>query len=253
MFQSERHQKILALLAEENSSRVADLSESLNVSEATIRRDLDRLEEEGLIQRTHGGALLVESRSSTNVEILRVVENQEAKVRIGQAAAALIQDGDAVFIGSGTTTLEVARNLCGRRNLTVITNALNVINLLAREEGISLVSTGGMLRSSELSFLGHITEQVMREVRPQKVFMGLRAFSLEGGLTSDYLPEVSTDRAILESGLEIIIVADHTKIGKVAAGFVAPITVVDKLITDDQADPEDIRLLQEKGIEVIVC
>jgi len=253
MLQAERHNQILALLASGTSVRVTELSEKLGASEATVRRDLDRLEKEGLVRRTHGGAQLVEKRSPVLVEYPRPVKNYEAKVRIGRAAAALIHEEDTVFIGSGTTTLEMARHLCGRRNITVVTNALTIINLLVFEEGISLVSTGGLLRSSELSFLGHIAEHVMQEVRPQKVFMGTRALSVEGGLTSDYLPEVSTDRAILDSGLEIIVLADHSKIGKVAAGYVAPLSVVHKLITDDQADPEFVRKVQEMGIEVIVC
>ncbi len=253
MLQAERHSQILALLAKGMNVRVTELSERLGASEATVRRDLDRLEREGLVRRTHGGAQLAERRSPALVEHPRPVLNYEAKVRIGRAAAALIQEDETVFIGSGTTALEAARNLCGRRNITVVTNALTIINLLVCEEGISLVSTGGLLRSSELSFLGHIAEHVMQEVRPQKVFMGTRALSLEGGLTSDYLPEVSTDRAILDSGLEIIVLADHTKIGKVAAGYVAPLAAINRLITDDQADPEFVRKVQELGIEVIVC
>ena len=253
MHRSERHQKILNLLADNRNVRVPELSKDLGVSDATIRRDLDRLESSGKIQRTHGGAVLIEKQYSERVPRLNGAENQEIKERIGRTAASLIRDGEAVFIGAGTTTMEVACNLVGRKNLTVISNALPVINLLAFEDGISLVATGGLLRSAELSFLGHITEQVMREVRPQKVIMGIRALSIEDGLTSEYLPEVSTDRAILESGHEIILVADHTKIGQVAAGYVAPITVIDRLITDDQAPPEAVQKLREKGIEVILC
>ena len=141
--------------------------------------------------------------------ILRGSEMIEEKRRIGQAAASLIGDGETVFIGSGTTTLEVARCLIGRKNLTVATNALTVVNVLAQDQGISVISTGGLLRRSELSFVGHIVQQSLNELRPNKVIIGMRSISLNEGMTNDYLREVSTDRIIIRSAPEVIVVADH--------------------------------------------
>lgn len=247
-----RHQKILELIEEHSSARVPELSLTLGVSEATIRRDLEKLARNGHVQRTHGGAVLARTAESEPPVLHRAVERLAEKQRIGRAAAALIQDGEAVFIGAGTTTMEVARNLRECKNLTVITNALTVTNLLASQEGISLVSTGGLLRSAELCFLGHIAEQTMRQLRPQKVILGARTVSIEDGLTSDYLPEVTTDRAIIESGQEVILVADHTKFGKVSPAFIAPITSISKLVTDEQTPPETIDRLKEMGIDVVV-
>jgi DeoR/GlpR family transcriptional regulator of sugar metabolism len=251
VFNHERQQKILELLQANARVRVSELSDSLGVSEATVRRDLEKLQEQGRIQRTHGGAILAERAAPEPPVLQRTAENTDEKRRIGQAAAALIRDGETVFIGSGTTTLEVARSLVGRRNLTVITNALTVVNTLAHQDGMTVIATGGVLRPSELSFIGHLTEQALKELRPQKVIMGIRAISLSDGLTNDYLPEVSTDRVIIRSAPEVILVADHTKFGKVSTAFVAPVTAAHKIVTDSGTSPEMIVELRQAGIEIV--
>ena len=232
MFIYERQHKILQILEKSPSVRVSDLSVSLGVSEATVRRDLDKLHEVGQIRRIHGGAVLVERITPEAPVIQRTTENIEEKRRIGKLAASLVKEGETIFIGSGSTTQEVARNLIGRQNITVITNSMPVINLLSQEEGISLIATGGFMRSSELSLIGHLTELVLRELHPQKVIMGIRAISLAEGLTNDYLPEVSTDRVIIQSAPEVILVADHTKFGTVSTALVAHISAIQTLVTD---------------------
>jgi DeoR/GlpR family transcriptional regulator of sugar metabolism len=248
----ERQQILLALLSSQQRITVPEICERFSVSEATARRDLELLAEQGLIQRVHGGAISVH-RATPELSILaRNQEQAEEKSRIGRAAAALIGDGETVFLGSGTTVLEVARNLRERRNLTVISNSLPVLNLLAGQQGVSVVALGGVLRDSELSFIGHITEMTLGEVNADRVIIGIRAISLENGLTNDYLPETMTDRAILRAGREVIIVADHTKCGVVSTAFVAPLTSVHKLVTDDKTSSQFISILKDHGIDVIV-
>lgn len=149
--------------------------------------------------------------------------------------------------------LEVARSLRSRQNLTVITNSLPVMNALANLPGITLVALGGMLRPSELSFIGHITEQALAEVRADKVIIGVHAISLEDGLTNDYLPETMTDRAILRAGREVIVAADHTKINAVAAAFLAPLTSIHTLVTDQQAPPDFVAALRQRDIAVYLA
>ena len=238
MYTYERQHQILKILEKHLNMRVSELSAILGVSEATVRRDLDKLHEIGQIKRVHGGAVLVERTPPEAPVMQRTTENSDEKRRIGKLAAGLIQEGETVFIGSGSTTLEVARNLAGRQNITVITNSMPVINLLSQEEGVALISTGGFLRSSELSFIGHLTELALHELRPQKVIMGIHAISLVEGLTSDYLPEVSTDRVIIQSAPEVILVADHTKFGKVSTALVAPISAIHTLVFDAGIDRE---------------
>jgi DeoR/GlpR family transcriptional regulator of sugar metabolism len=250
---NERQKKILDLLEQRENARVSELSELLGVSVATVRRDLNKLREMGEIERFHGGAVISLPSTPEPPVIQRSGENIAEKERIGIAAAALVQDGDVIFIGSGTTALEVARNLVGRKNLTVITNALTVVNMLSNEASITLVTTGGIFRRSELSFIGHLAEHALSELRPQKVIMGIRAISLQDGLTNDYLPEVNTDRAIIHAASEVIVVADHSKFGKVSTAFVAPISAIHKLVTDDSTSKEIIAGIQAQGVEVIVC
>lgn len=247
-----RHQRIIDLLETNTHVSVSELSDQLGVSQATIRRDLDGLQKQGRLQRTHGGAVLVERAAPEPPVMQRTQENAEEKRRIGEAAAGLVQEGDTVFIGSGTTTLEVARHLMGRENITVITNALTVINMLKQEKRITVLSTGGLLRASELSFIGHISELALQELRPQKVVMGIRAISLTDGLTNDYVPEVSTDRVIIRSAPEVILVADHSKFGKVSTAFVADVTAVDRIITDSGISPELLQELKQMEVEVTV-
>lgn len=183
----------------------------------------------------------------------RMKKEGQYKEKIGQAAEALISNGESVFIGSGSTTAYLARQLMHRKGLTVVTNALTIATELASAKDITIVITGGMMRPSELSLVGHITEQALREVRVDKIIMGVPAISLEDGLTNDYLPEVMTDRTIIEMAQELILVADHTKFGKVGSAYVAPISRVTTLVTDLQTDPEILKRIEELGIQIIVA
>lgn len=252
MLREERKRKILQFIKKNKKATVAELSKLFGVSESTIRRDLEELDEQGVIKRAHGGAIAVERAAPEPPIIQRMTENEEEKRRIGRAAAELVRDGETIFLGSGTTTLEVARNLVDRNNLTVITNALNIANLFAGKPNITVVVVGGLLRHSELSMIGHIAEQTLKELHADKVIMGIRAIDVEAGLTNDYLPETMTDRAIINFSSEVILVADHSKFGKVSTALVAPITSVNKIITDSDAPGEIIDEIKGLGVEVII-
>jgi len=248
----ERQQELTRLLEKSGRLSVGQICEQFNISEATARRDLDTLSEQGLIRRVHGGAVLIRQATPEEPILRRSNEQEGEKERIGRATAALVQDGETIFLGSGTTVLQVAQHLV-KRKITVITNSLPVINLMSEKENITLIALGGMLRDSELSFIGHITEQALYEVRADKVIIGIRAISLEQGLTNDYMPETLTDRAILNAGRETIVVADHTKCGVISTAYVAPLTVVRTLVTDDKTDATFTEALRTQGIEVIVA
>lgn len=159
-------------------------------------------------------------------------------------------DGETVFLGSGTTTLEVARNLTAQRDLTVLPNSLFVIRELIPAPDISVVALGGMLRRSEYSFIRHLVEQALREMRVTKVIMGIRAIHAEFGLMNDYLPETLTDRAILHMGGEVVIIADHTKCGRVAPAYVAPVSAIGSLLTDTDAPDGFVAALESKHVAV---
>src|SRR5512136_1677826 len=249
---TDRQMQILQVLERQRRISIAELCTIFEVSEATARRDLESLANQGKLQRVHGGAITLVQAPPEQPMLQRQNEQAEEKMRIGQAAAALVQPGETVFLGSGTTVLEAARALRGRRDLTVLTNSLPVVNALAGAEGITVICLGGMLRTSELSFIGHITEQALAEVRADKVFLGTRAISLEYGLTHEYLPETMTDRAILKSGKEIIVLADHTKFGRAATVLLAPLERIHTIVTDTLTPREFLEDVQPRGIRVVI-
>ena len=248
----ERQEKLLRFVQQRTRATVNELSAHFGVSVATVRRDLETLEEKGVITRFHGGAMAIPQAPPEQPVLQRNAEQAEEKERIGQAAAGLVEDGETLFLGSGTTVLAVAKCLRARRDLTVITNSLLVLNELASAPHITVVGLGGLLRSSEMSLIGHITEQALAEVRVQKIIMSIHAIDVEHGLTNDYLPETMTDRAILGQGGQVIIVADHTKCGRVSTAFLAPLSAIDTLVTDSGSPPDFIAAVTEQQIDVLV-
>ncbi len=246
----ERQQRLLRFIEQQQRITVNQVVAQFDVSLATARRDLETLADQGKVQRVHGGAIAVHQAPPEPPVLQRTSEQSAEKLRIGQAAADLIGDGETIFLSSGTTVLEVARRLRGKRGLTVITNSVLVVNELASSNDITVISLGGMLRHSEMSLIGHITELALSELRADKVILGIRAIDPEHGLTSGYLPETMTDRAILKIGREVIVVADHTKCGASATAFVAPITAVHTLITDTGTSKDFIAVVQARGVKV---
>jgi DeoR/GlpR family transcriptional regulator of sugar metabolism len=249
----ERQQQVLHYIEERQRVTVAGLCARFAVSVATARRDLEALEELGAIRRVHGGALAVRRAPPELPALERAREQAAEKDHIGAAAAALVGDGETVFVSSGTTTLEVARHLRDRSGLTVITNSLPVLNVLANASGVTLIGLGGMLRRSEMSLIGHVTELALAELRADKVIIGIRAIDIEQGLTNDYLPETMTDRAILRSGRAVIVTADHTKCGRVSAAFVAPVAAMHTLVTDAATPRAFIAAVEAQGVRVVVA
>ena len=249
----ERQKQILSLLERQGRLSVAEIVQQFAISEATARRDLETLASQGRAQRVHGGVISVEQAPPERPILDREHEQADEKARIGRAAAALVADRETVFLGSGTTVLEVARTLRDRKQLTVITNSLPVLNTLAGLKEITVISLGGMLRDSELSFIGHITEQALAEVRVDKVIVGTRGLSLEHGLTNDYLQETLTDRAILKIGREVIIAADYSKVNRVATALLAPLNAMNILVTDTNADKKFLQAIKKLGIQVVTA
>lgn len=249
----ERQEQIRTWVENENRITIAQICDYFRVSEATARRDLEALSEQGKIQRVHGGAIKNIKAPPEKPFLERSTAQLEEKQRIGILAAKLINDDDTIFLGSGTTVYEIAKNLHDKKNLTIITNSFLVIQELNNDEDITIIGTGGILRKSEQSFIGHITEHTLTELRADKVIMGIRAISLDQGLTNDYLPETMTDRAIMGMGKELIIVADHTKCDRVSMVFVAPLEKVDTLITTNETNVAFLDAIKEKGINVLIA
>jgi DeoR family transcriptional regulator of aga operon len=249
----ERQVKIQELIQQNHRVTVADICEIFGVSEATARRDLETLAEEGKIRRVHGGAIIGHQAPPEPPILQRSADQSDQKFVIGKAAAKLVEDGETIYLGSGSTILEMSRNLRDRHGLTIITNSLPIINLLADMKDFTLINLGGLFRHTELSFIGHITEQALGEVRADKVFLSTRAIDIGEGMTNAYLPETMTDRAILKIGRQIIILADHTKCGRISTAFMAPCSDIDILVTDNQTPKDFIEAMEALGARVIVA
>jgi DeoR/GlpR family transcriptional regulator of sugar metabolism len=219
MLKDERQDQIMQYVYQQKKATVTELCELLNVSPATIRRDIEELASKELVKRTHGGIVLPDSVKLDPPVLHRRYLQAEEKRKIGKVAAKLIKDDETVFLGSGSTVLEVADNLTGRQNLTVITNSLPISNLLVKEPGIHLVMTGGFLRDSELSLIGHLVETSLAELRADKVVMSIQGIHLQHGLTNHNLAETMTDRTICRFSPRLILVADYTKFTKTNASF----------------------------------
>ena len=247
MSRRSRGDLLLDRIGSDGRVSVRGLARDLGVTPSTIRRDLARLARDGRIVRTYGGA---ELRGSS----LPVVGDPRsaAKAAIADAAAARVKDGETILISSGSTTLEFARRLVGRR-LTVITNALDVATVLLDRPGIELVVLGGVVRVGMHSTLGHIAELALRELRADALYMGIGAIGPDLALMNDSIPEILTDRALRHASRDCIVLADATKFHTVAPAFVFDIDQVTTLITDDRVDPADAAALRARGVDVVIA
>lgn len=254
MLDTERRQQIVAHVEQSSGVTVGQLSARFGVSEATVRRDLLYLSRRGLIERAHGGAVPRRVRHVQGLPepplLKRSSLQAKAKQRIGEAAAAHAAAGDTIIIAGGTTTAEMCAHLADRQGLTVLTNALNVAMLLVPHQGVTVIVLGGILRHSELTMVGALPEDALENLRAAKLFIGIPALHVDYGLSSDNLVEASTDRALVAAAGEVIVLADHTKFGKMATVRVAPVSRVRRVITDAQAPSADVATLRTQHVLV---
>jgi DeoR family transcriptional regulator of aga operon len=245
----ERFSAILEQLASDGSASVEELSERLGVSGATVRRDLAQLADQRLLTRTHGGAV-VQAMSYELPVRYRTERHSEQKRRIGQAAAELIPEGGVVGITGGTTTTEAARVLAGRQNLTVVTNALNIAAELAVRPSLSLIVTGGMARSASFELVGPVAEQTLGGYHLDVALLGVDGIEAAAGCTTHDDIEARTNAVLLKQSRRAVVLADGTKLGRVAFATICPISAVHTLITDSSADPAELARLQAAGLDV---
>ncbi len=248
----ERRQRILHALSRQGAVTVADLSRALGYSESTLRRDLHRLAGTGVLRRTHGGAVVEPNYADSEPRPQDKAVLLDAEKRaIGRAAAQLVAPGDVVSLNGGTTTVAVARAIRGIANLHVVTNSIGVAAELG-DQDIEVTVTGGSLRRS-LELCGPLTEQSMRDLHVQTAFVGVDGLSLDHGLTTYNLIEARTNRAIIERADRVVVVADHSKIGKVTTALIAPCRVVSTLVTDAAAPAQCLDQFRAAGIEVVLA
>jgi DeoR family transcriptional regulator, aga operon transcriptional repressor len=240
---------ILERLSNGGSVAVIDLSRELGVSTATVRRDLRLLEEQRLLARTHGGAV---AQGLVYELPLRYkgARHQDEKRRIADAAAASVTEGAAIGLTGGTTTTEVARALATRDRLTIVTNALNIASELAVRPNLKLLVTGGVARAESYELVGPLAEQSLASVNLDAVFLGVDGISPEAGLTTHHEIEAHTNLALIGRARRVVVVADSSKIGRVAFARICTLDLVDELITDTAAEPETLRAMRDAGVLV---
>lgn len=253
MIAQERRQRIFEDIEASGIASVRELALRFEVSGITIMRDLQELEQQGLIRRVHGGAISVRGASYEPPFSARETQLSPEKQRIAARAVAMINDGDSLILDVGTTNLEIARALKGKRNLTVLVTNLRAAMELASQTAIQVIVIGGKLRASELSMVGHLAESTLRTFQVDKAFIGVGGITLEHGLTEFNFDEAGTKRIMIERSRQCIIVADHTKFGKVMLTEVAPLSVVNTIITGTEANSEIIATLQQMGIAIVLA
>jgi DeoR/GlpR family transcriptional regulator of sugar metabolism len=254
--QSERRRKILEIIQDSGSTSVGDLCGQFDVSEMTIRRDLRDLDREGLLRRVHGGAVSNLGRSYEPPYAVRTTRNDEKKRAIGRRAAELVLDGDSIALDIGTTTLEIAHALQGKRNLTIITASLpianEIVSNLSLMADVRLILTGGIVRPGELSMIGHIAARTYADFHVDKAFIGVGGMSPEDGLTEYNLEDALVKKPLLQNAHQRIVVADSSKLGRTTFTSVAPLSMVNTVITDSDIPREVLQDLQKLGIEVLL-
>jgi len=254
LLSEERRREIMKLLEEQGRVTVDSLSDRFHISAVTIRSDLEELGTKGLLVRSHGGAILPLSPHQEYPLQLKKTLHHAEKVRIGRAAAQLIQPRQTVIIDGGTTTVEVARAI--RRNspeaLTVITHALNIAVELADLPNISLIMIGGLLRHVSRSFVGPPAERMIGELHADHLFLAVDGLDPQTGPSTPDVLEAQLNAAMIRAAREVSVIADATKFGRRSLSMIGDIRSIHRVITDDRVNEEMVCQLRKMGIEVLI-
>jgi DeoR family transcriptional regulator, L-fucose operon activator len=249
MLVAERLQKIVQLVNERGSIRVTELSDLCGVTEETIRKDLDKLESEGKLLRSHGGAVSVQDTQQEIPYFERETTNVEEKKQIAQAAVGLIEPGDRVMLDASTTAWWIARMLPDQP-LTVLTNSMKVSLELASKEKVQVISTGGILVPASLSFVGPLTERSLDTYHVDKMFLSCKGLHMERGVTEPNELQALVKRKMIRQSDRVYLLADYSKFGVRSFTHVADWNEIHHLVTDSRSDKAMIRHLPDQGITV---
>ncbi len=252
MFAQERHSHILQLLERQGRVRVAALAKRLRVTEETVRRDLERLGNDGKLLRTHGGALNVEQQRREQPFDIRKTAQRDEKVAIALTAAAQVVEGEVIAIDGSSSAYELACSLPDIA-VTVITTSVPVINALAERSRLRVVGAGGTLDATSMSFSGSITDQVLSQLNIDKLFMSCKGVDPERGLSETTEGLAAVKRRLIERAARTYLLADHTKFGVRSTVVFAAVADVDVVVTDHDADPEILARLASAGPTILTA
>lgn len=250
LLNEERRRAILQLLNREARVLVTDLSTRFATSQITIRKDLEVLHAQGLLHRTHGGALTVQNGALIDPSLQEKEKLHRAeKLRIANAAVRMIEEGQSIILDSGTTTTTIARCLRGHRNLTVITNAVNIAAELANAD-IEVLMTGGTVRRNSFSLVGPLAEESLRQLSADVCFLGVDGFDTKMGLSTPNLLEAKVNRVMVEIARRVVAVCDSSKFGHRSLSHIVPTSAIHDVITDKRISKHDLQALKDAGITV---
>ncbi len=249
---ADRHKSILDILQLQGGVSVTDLSQRLNVSEVTIRKDLTALEKQNKLYRTHGRAIPISpyigDRHINEKEKQYVLEKQA----IGKAAAAMIHEHDSILMASGTTILFAAKQLVEAKNITVITASVSVSSMLSQNRDIDVVQLGGLVRESSVSVVGSFAENMLKYFNCSQLFIGADGVDLEFGVTTTNMMEANLNRMMMDASQQTILLVDSSKFGKKGFSKICNLDKVDMIITDKNIPQMYLDSLTNLGIEVTI-
>ncbi|MBV9963709.1 MAG: DeoR/GlpR transcriptional regulator [Parafilimonas sp.] len=253
-FTVSRRKKILEHVKEKGEVLVGKLSKEFKVSEVTIRNDLEYLERKNLLLRARGGAIHTENHVGIDQRIteknkLHAIE----KSAIGKAAASLINDGDTIIIDSGTTTAEIVKHLGSIKYLNIITNALNIANLLMAYPNINVIIPGGYLRQNAMSLVGPLAEKNLRNFFVDKVFLSTDGFDTKQGIFTPNIDEAHLNEIMIDITKEVILVTDSSKFKRKSLAFICGLEKIKKIVTDKNIPADDKKRLEDAGVEVLIA
>ena len=252
MLAMDRRNLILARIQKDTSVRVGDLAKEYKVTEETIRRDLEKLEKDGLVTRTYGGAVLTQTSGTYDFSFrVRETQNVEGKRKIALKVAEMIEDGDTLMVDSSTTAMFVVRELTGRSNITMITNSVRIPQEVAFQENMNIIVTGGTLRPGIMSLVGNVTEDALKHYYVNVAILGCKAMDLAEGTFEPHEQEAVIKRTMCENARQVIVVADHTKFGKRSFVRTLSLADIDVLVTDEQLPEQVERTLANAGVKLV--
>lgn len=251
MIAEERRQRVLDLVSIKGFATLADLALEIQVSESTVRRDLEFWHQQGNLKRTHGGAIFVGDGSSFPALEERIDAQLEEKRAIARAAVGRICDGDTVLLDGGTTTLEAARLLLGR-SIQVVTNSLPIAALLAGSRETDLVLLGGYIYPKTGVALGPFTVRMMQDLHVHQTLLSVSGLT-ERGLFNSNLLLVETERAMMRCADEVVLLADHTKVGRPALAFLCEWSEIDLLVIDRKLEDRKKSMLAQTGARLLIA
>lgn len=246
----ERRQEIIHLIKQQGKVDIEQLSQKFQTSAVTIRSDLNALDKKGLLIRTRGGAM-VNNRLTQELSVNeKHSKHHKVKQRIAKFAANLVEDGDALLLDSGTTTEEISRHLKHKKDLIVMTNGLNIANELADTESTQVLLTGGTLRKKSQSFYGRSAEEQLKDLRFDKLFLGVDGFDLHTGITTHFELEATLNRVMCNISREVIAVTDSSKFNQRGFHIICASAQISRLITDKDIPQNYLQALEKEGVIV---